>query len=252
MPSLAFHHPPDEIQCEQIEFLFLPKDLELVSFLSKCQKLDQSVRFDYLKQCPDINPNPGPGRPRTKIEINFNNPLEHLAEIETMCRHTNIKTNIKMFAEALLKITTEAVSSSVQTTDEVLEGLEKCSVVEKISEAAAQLCSYERSFLLSNIWLQIHEDDQIKVFFLLYQEMNKIQQSKVFALLGNSLNTVVFEASQTRVKFAKEFDIDLLMSANKQEFYKSCDNRLKCFIDQITANIKKENDDVNSTSMKIF
>ena len=66
MPSLAFHHPPDEIQCEQIEFLFLPKDLELVSFLSKCQKLDQSVRFDYLKQCPDINPNPGPGRPRTK------------------------------------------------------------------------------------------------------------------------------------------------------------------------------------------
>ena len=125
-------------------------------------------------------------------------------------------------------------------------------VVEKISEDAAQLCSYERSFLLSNIWLQIHEDDQIKVFFLLYQEMNKIQQSKVFALLGNSLNTVVLEASQTRVKFAKEFDIDLLMSANKQEFYKSCDNRLKCFIDQITANIKKENDDVNSTSMKIF
>ena len=53
-----------------------------------------------------------------------------------------------MFAEALLKITTEAVSSSVQTTDEVLEGLEECSVVEKISEAAAQLCSYERSFLL--------------------------------------------------------------------------------------------------------
>ena len=199
-------------------------------------------RFDYLKQCPDINPNPGPGRPQTKLEINFNQPLEHLAEIKSMCQHANVKDNIKLFAEALLKITTEAVNNSTQTTDDEPE---EFSVVENLSEAAAHLCSYERSFLLLNIWSQIHDDDQVKVFFLLYEEMTKYQQSRVFALLGNSLNSVVFEASQNKVKFANEFDIDLLKSANKLEFYRSCDNRLQSFIDQITANIKYQNDDVN-------
>ena len=49
--------------------------------------------FDFLKQCPDINPNPGQaGRPSYKVEINIRNPL---TEIETIKDFVHNKTSSK-------------------------------------------------------------------------------------------------------------------------------------------------------------
>ena len=70
-------------------------------------------------------------------------------------------------------------------------------------------------------------------------------QSKLFTLLGNSLNALIYKASKENEKFAKDFDIDYLIQANKTVFYNSCDDRLKCFIDALTARNTKSNDDLN-------
>ena len=49
-------------------------------------------------------------------------------------------------------------------------------------------------------------------------------------------------------KFAKGFDIEYLIPANKTVFYNSCDDRLKCFIDALTARNMNSNDDLNFKS----
>ena len=51
-------------------------------------QISNLLRFDFLAQCPDINPNPGPpGRPSFKVEINFRNPLKEMNEIKKFCEY---------------------------------------------------------------------------------------------------------------------------------------------------------------------
>ena len=57
------------------------------------------LRFDFLEQCPDINPNPGPpGRPTVKIEINFSNPMQSYDDIVMICRNATVRANVNCFA----------------------------------------------------------------------------------------------------------------------------------------------------------
>ena len=73
MPSGAVHHPPDDDLCQYMDFSILTVDLDFFVLDDKLATEDcKASRFDYLRQCPDINPNPGPHvRPLFKLEINF-------------------------------------------------------------------------------------------------------------------------------------------------------------------------------------
>ena len=174
--------------------------------------------------------------------------MKYLEEIKTFCKSDPVKENVKQFAQALFALTSETVTTATQTVSDNISHTgtqtknnpldavssiakeKECTIVQAISQVTEQLCSYKRSFLVSNMWTQIHPEDQIKLLFLFYNEMVVEHQSKLFALLGNSLNSLIYKASKENEKFAKDFDIEYLIPANKTVFYNSCNDRLKCYI----------------------
>lgn len=62
------------------------------------------------------------------------------------------------------------------------------------------------------------------------------------------MNALIYKALNVNEKFAKDFDIEYLIPANKTVFYNSCDDRLKCSIDALTARNTNSNDDLNFKS----
>ena len=172
LPSGAVHHPPDDDLCQYTDFSILPVDLDFFVLDDKLATEDcKALRFDYQRQCPDINPNPGlPGRPSFKLEINFKDPLKYLEEIKSFCKSDPVKKNVKQFAQALVALTAETVNTATQTVSDNVSHTgtqtknnpldavssiaeeEECTIVQAISQVTEQLCSYERSFLVSNMW----------------------------------------------------------------------------------------------------
>ena len=139
-----------------------------------------------------------------------------------------------------MNITDELVTDGTQ--------IENDTVVQSIIELTSDMCSYERSFLVSNIWTQIDTEDQVKMLYMLYCDMGVEEQSKVFALLGQSLNHSILEASKDGYKFAKDIDLENPKEASKVEMCENCEPRLKSFIDSVTENIKYENANINYKS----
>ena len=106
-----------------------------------------------------------------------------------------MKKNVKQFAQALVALTSDSVTTATQTVSDNISNTgtqtknnpldavfsiaeeEECTIVQTISQVTEQLCSYERSFLVSNMWTQIHPEDQIKLLFLFYNEMVVEHQS---------------------------------------------------------------------------
>ena len=86
------------------------------------------------------------------------------------------------------------------------------------------------------------------MLYMLYCDMGVEEQSKVFALLGQSLNHSILEASKDGYKFAKDIDLENLKEGSKVEMYENCEPRLKSFIDSVTDNIKYENSNINYQS----
>ena len=84
-----------------------------------------------------------PGRPSLKVTIDFNDPIKALDNVKTLFDNKKFKENIKLFAKILLKDTDELVTVGTQ--------IENDTVVQNIIELTSDMCSYERSFLMSNI-----------------------------------------------------------------------------------------------------
>ena len=145
------------------------------------------------------------GRPLSSIEFFPHNPQRSLAKILKVCREDeNVKSNMLEFASSLTK--SLVVSEERSTQSENVQ----TSIVQSISELIENCTSYEKSFLLSNIWSKIDNDDQIKMLFLHYSELEFEQQVNLFAFLGNSLNQTFFEESKRMTAQAKDLDIGTL------------------------------------------
>ena len=75
--------------------------------------------------------------------------------------------------------------------------------------------------------------------------MDLNQQSDLFSFLGDSLNENIFKVTTDNFKNAKDLYIEELKLANKKEFYSKCDNRLKSFIEWLTARKVYSNECIN-------
>ena len=108
-------------------------------------------------------------------------------------------------------------------------------------DMTSNFTSYEKSALVSNIVKSLHPDYQV-----LIEDFDMTHQSEIFALLGNSLNKTVYEASR-RHENEEEANLKNLQNINKENFYAECDVRLASFIDAITA---KQNINENNLNFK--
>ena len=193
-----------------------------------------------------------PGRPIVKFEINFNRPLASLDKIKNICSNPSIKSNVENFAKALLNHVGDYESKSCQTVidsssmlDMIGERDTKENVINAISEQTKNMASYEKSFLLSIIWKQIHEIDQVKLSLMFYNELSFEGQCDLFTLLGKELNEVLYNASKQSQISSTELNLENLKKSSKSDFYNSCDDRLKSFIDSITDRPHSSFDNIN-------
>ena len=178
------------------------------------------------------------GRPTCTIELSLNNPLRCMRDITKYCQQNeSLKANMILFANSLLDCFVKSETKSTQTNND------ETSLMQNICELSENFTSYEKSFLLSNIWSKIHPDDQVKIIFMLYCELEQDQQENMFAFLGDSLNATIYDESKKNCKQAKDLDIGQLREKNKSDFYKNCDKRVTSFIDSLTARQVNTNSD---------
>ena len=183
-----------------------------------------------------------PGRPTEKVEINFKRPFDALDKIKNFCSNPIVKANVISFANALLSLTGVCESKSCQTD---IERDTSENVINSISEQTQHMANYEKSFLLSIIWKQMHEIDQVKLLLMFYTELSFEGQCDLFALLGKQLNCELYEATKCSDNGAAKLNLENLKKSSKADFYKSCDNRLQSFIDSITEHQKRTCDNLN-------
>ena len=162
-------------------------------------------------------------------------------KIKNICSNPSIKSNVENFAKALLNHVGDYESKSCQTVidsssmlDMIGERDTKENVINAISEQTKNMASYEKSFLVSIIWKQIHEIDQVKLSLMFYNELSFEGQCDLFTLLGKELNEVLYNASKQSQISSTELNLENLKKSSKSDFYNSCDDRLKSFIDSIT------------------
>ena len=117
------------------------------------------------------------GRPSYKVELSLTNPNRSLQQIKLYCEQSETdRGKVQEFAKELLGLTVKSTISETQTETSV----------SNILEFTNNFRSYEKSFLLSNIWNTLHPDFQVKIFVVLYSDLDGAKQSEIFALLGNS------------------------------------------------------------------
>ena len=183
------------------------------------------------------------GRPSQKVEISLTNPLRSLIYFRRFCDDNDEGcSTIRTFAQSLLNLTRTSTSQSSQTESDA------SFMIQNVCELSETFTSYEKSYLISNLWSTLHTDFQVKLFFLFYGDFDNDQQADTLALLGDSLNEIMYEASKNTANHAKDLDLDKLCATNKKEFYQTCDIRLKNFIDSLTA--KKVNDNTDCVNYK--
>ena len=76
-------------------------------------------------------------------------------------------------------------------------------------EATESMTGCEKS-VISNIWTRINLEDQVKMLFLFYNDLDLNQQSDLFSFLGDSLNENIFKVTTDNFKNAKDLDIEEL------------------------------------------
>ena len=179
-----------------------------------------------------------PGRPSNKVELSLTNPVRSLVQIRAFCENSeNGNIKFREFAGELLNLTVSTAPIETQTENSV----------QNIFEQTENLTSYEKSYLISNIWNSLHQDFQVKLFFLLYSDFDEVQQAEVFALLGDSLNKTLFNETQKNYG-ADKLDLNILKERTKRDFYNNCDKRLTNFLDPRTAT-KKEKQEKRTLTM---
>ena len=97
---------------------------------------------------------------------------------------------------------------------------------EAVCELPKSVSSYDISFMISNLWSQIDEDDQVKMIFFFYNNLKYDGQCDVFSLLGNLLNQDDYEQSLEYRAKTEETNLLDLKSSTKIECYENCDPRL--------------------------
>ena len=179
------------------------------------------------------------GRRPVKIEINFNRPLESLDQIMEMCTNPMVKKNVITFATSLINSIVGSESIGCQTNTDA------SSMIDNICDQTQDMAGYEKSFLLSMVWKQIHEIDQVKMMFMFFNELSCEGQCDLFTLLGKELNKDIYEATKSS-EIVGKLDLESLKRSNKTDFYKSCDKRLQSFIDSITEHSRSScNNNIN-------
>ena len=146
-----------------------------------------------------------PGRPTEKVEINFKRPFDALDKIKNFCSNPIVKANVISFANALLSLTGVCESKSCQTD---IERDTSENVINSISEQTQHMANYEKSFLLSIIWKQMHEIDQVKLLLMFYNELSFEGQCDLFALLGKQLNCELYEATKCSDNGAAKLNLE--------------------------------------------
>ena len=173
-----------------------------------------------------------PGRPSHKVEVSLTNPLRSVPTFLSFYdKNENSREETKKFARVLFdatKSTSDNITQIEATPDNAFD-------------MTSNFTSYEKSALVSNIVKSLHPDYQV-----LIEDFDMTHQSEIFALLGNSLNKTVYEASQ-RHENEEEANLKNLQNINKENFYAECDVRLASFIDAITA---KQNINENNLNFK--
>ena len=176
-----------------------------------------------------------PGRPSHKVEVSLTNPLRSVPTFLSFHdKNENSREESKKFARVLFEATKSTSDNTTQSE----------ATPDNAFDMTSNFTSYEISALVSNIMKSLHPDYQVKLLFVLIEDFNMTHQSEIFALLGNSLNKTVYEASR-RHENEEEANLKNLQNINKENFYAECDVRLTSFIDAITAkqniNIKENN-----------
>ena len=173
-----------------------------------------------------------PGRPSHKVEVSLTNPLRSAPTFLSFYdKNENSREETKKFARVLFdatKSTSDNITQIEATPDNAFD-------------MTSNFTSYEKSALVSNIVKSLHPDYQV-----LIEDFDMTHQSEIFALLGNSLNKTVYEASR-RHENEEEANLKNLQNINKENFYAECDVRLASFIDAITA---KQNINENNLNFK--
>ena len=100
-----------------------------------------------------------PGRPTVQIEINFNYPLESIAEIEKLCKVDKMKANIITFATALLGLADVSLDPDFLVTN-VFDKNPTEQFIDSVCQVSDKMVNYEKSLLISNLWVQIEETDK--------------------------------------------------------------------------------------------
>ena len=147
-----------------------------------------------------------PGRPVVKLEINFTNPLLALDKIEKMCSNPGIQSNIITFATALLTVAGGNESKTCQTETEanslmgvIYERDSAENFVEAVCDNAENMVNFEKSFLISLLWKQMEERDQVKLMFKFYNDLSLEGQSE---LMVSSVGFTALSSTATSVGFS--------------------------------------------------
>ena len=97
-----------------------------------------------------------------------------MRDITKYCeQNESMKANMIIFANSLLDCFVKSEENSTQTNND------ETSLIQNICELSENFTSYEKSFLMSNIWSKIHPDDQVKILFMLYCELEQEQQENL-------------------------------------------------------------------------
>ena len=135
-----------------------------------------------------------------------------------------------MFARDLLMITDDVQDRSTQTSDNFVDEMFFKSIQYKSHE--------EQSYYLSSFLMILDETEKLKILMMFYEELAFNDQCALLAFIGDSLNQNIYEASTKNIKNASTLNLDDLKVASKSDFYDTCDQRVKYFIDNLTKKSK--------------
>ena len=106
--------------------------------------------------------------------------------------------------------------------------------IEAVCDNTTNMVNFEKSFLISLLWKQVEERDQVKLMLKFYNDLSLEGQSDLFSFLGNALNEDLYKSSKQGGIIGKDLNLEDLKNSCKFDFYKSNDIRLKSFINYIT------------------
>ena len=169
-----------------------------------------------------------------------------------MCSNYFIRANVISFATALLTIAGGSESKSCQTDIDANNligcAYEKDSAenfIEAVCDVTKDMVNYDKFFLISLLWNQMEDKDQVKMLFKFYSDINIQGQCDIFALLQSALNEDLYIASKQKDKNDRDLNLEDLKKSQKETLYSLCDVSLQSFINNITERKISLNDNEN-------